>query len=406
MLLSPKQVEFVKSAHHRWNFKGGATRSGKTYLDFKWIIPMRIRERIGKDGLAVILGVTKSTIERNVLEPMRNIYGDLLVGTISSDNTAWLFGEKCYCLGAEKVSQVSKIRGASIKYCYGDEVADWSVDVFELLKSRLDKEYSCFDGTFNPQGPRHWLKGFLDSEADIFSQTYTIDDNPFLPELVKENLKREYYGTVFYDRYILGLWKAADGAIYRVLADNPSNFLIYERPSISFATIGVDFGGNGSATTFNLTGFTRGFKEIITLNEYYKKKIMSPSDLEKDFVEFVKECKDLVPVWDAYCDSAEQTLIQGLRSACAQYKVGINIHNAKKGPINDRIRFFCRLQATGRHKIMTNCTHTLEAFQSAVWDSKHITEDVRLDDGSINIDSLDAQEYAVEPYMRQMLNIW
>ena len=168
MLLSKKQIEFCKKANRRWNFKGGATRSGKTYLDFKWIIPMRIRERIGLDGLAVILGVTKSTIERNVLEPMRNIYGDDLVGSISSDNTVWLFGEKCYCLGAEKVSQVSKIRGASIKYCYGDEVADWSEEVFALLKSRLDKEYSCFDGTFNPQHPGHWLKKFLDSDADIF----------------------------------------------------------------------------------------------------------------------------------------------------------------------------------------------------------------------------------------------
>ena len=198
MLLSPKQTEFVREGHHRWNFKGGATRSGKTYLDFRWIIPIRIRERVGKDGLTVILGVTKSTIERNVLEPMRTIYGDTLVGTISNDNTAWIFGEKCYCLGAEKVSQVSKIRGASIKYCYGDEVADWSQEVFELLKSRLDKAYSCFDGTYNPQGPNHWLKVFLDSKADIFSQTYTIDDNPFLPEAFVENLKREYGGTVFY----------------------------------------------------------------------------------------------------------------------------------------------------------------------------------------------------------------
>lgn len=219
MLLSPKQIEFCQKGSRRWNFKGGATRSGKTYLDFKWIIPLRIRERVGRDGLAVILGVTKSTIERNVLEPMRNLYGDALVGTISSDNTVWLFGEKCYCLGAEKVSQVSKIRGASIKYCYGDEVADWSEEVFELLKSRLDKEYSCFDGTFNPQYPNHWLKRFLDSGADMFCQTYTIDDNPFLPEAFKENLKREYKGTVFYDRYILGHWAASEGLIYPMFGD-------------------------------------------------------------------------------------------------------------------------------------------------------------------------------------------
>ncbi|MFR8331158.1 MAG: hypothetical protein ACLU9S_01315 [Oscillospiraceae bacterium] len=108
-------------------------------------------------------------------------------------------------MGAEKVSQVSKIRGASIKHCYGDEVADWSEEVFELLKSRLDKEYSCFDGTYNPQGPNHWLKAFLDSKADVFSQTYTIDDNPFLPEAFvgepKEGVSWERFFTtvIFWD---------------------------------------------------------------------------------------------------------------------------------------------------------------------------------------------------------------
>ena len=211
---TPKQAEFIRLGQHRWNFKGGATRSGKTYMDFRYVIPKRIRERIGKDGLTVILGVTKATIERNVLEPMRTLYGDELVKYISSDNTVQLFGEKCYALGAEKLSQVSKLRGASIKYCYGDEVADWSPDVFGLLKSRLDKPYSCFDGTYNPQGPTHWLKEFLDSDADIFSQVYTIDDNPFLPPEFVENLKKEYNGTVLYDRYILGQWAASEGALF------------------------------------------------------------------------------------------------------------------------------------------------------------------------------------------------
>ena len=215
-LLTPKQAEFVRYGNRRWNFKGGATRSGKTYLDYHWMIPLRIRERIGFDGLTVVLGVTKNTIERNVLEPMRVLFGEAMVGYISSDNTVKLFGEKCYALGAEKLSQVSKLRGASIKYCYGDEVADWAEDVFNLLKSRLDKPYSVFDGTFNPQGPTHWLKQFLDTDADIFYQTYTIDDNPFLPKEFVENLKKEYNGTVLFDRYILGKWAASEGALFTV----------------------------------------------------------------------------------------------------------------------------------------------------------------------------------------------
>lgn len=247
MLHTEKQGEYLRECHHRWNFKGGATRSGKTYLDYRWVIPKRIRERTGLPGLMVILGVTKSTIERNVLDPMRRIYGDNLVGTINSENKVRLFGNEVYALGAEKLSQVSKLRGASISYCYGDEVADWSKEVFDLLKSRLEHSYSCFDGTFNPKDPSHWLKQFLDSNADIFYQTYSIDDNPFLDKVFVEELKKEYAGTVLYDRYILGRWAASEGALFTVYPKFTKDAsLLYN----GIAHIDAAYGGSdGSALT-------------------------------------------------------------------------------------------------------------------------------------------------------------
>lgn len=247
MLHTSKQAEYLRECHHRWNLKGGATRSGKTYLDYRWVIPKRIRERSGLEGLSVILGVSKATIERNVLLPMREIYGEILVGNISSDNTVMLFGEKCYALGAEKITQVSKLRGSSIKYAYGDEVADWSPDVFDLLKSRLDKAYSCFDGTFNPKDPLHWLKQFIDSDADVFYQTYSIDDNPFLDPVFVEELKKEYAGTVLYERYILGLWAASEGALFTTYPQyTEDEKLLFN----GIAHIDAAFGGaDGSALT-------------------------------------------------------------------------------------------------------------------------------------------------------------
>lgn len=415
---TPKQKEFIRSAvdeRHRWCFKGGATRSGKTYLDFSYLIPQRIVERRGADGLSVILGVTNSTIERNVLEPMRRRFGEDLVSRISSDNTISLFGEKCYALGAEKVSQLSKLRGASFKYCYGDEVADWSQDVFELLKSRLDKSYSVFDGTFNPKSPQHWLKKFLDSDADIFYQTYCIDDNPFLDPVFVENLKKEYAGTVLYERYILGLWSAAEGAIYKAFADDPRRFIIaddliyQDNPQhieIIRAVIGVDFGGGTSAHAFSCVGFTRGYQQMVMLHEFREKDALTPDKLNEAFIRFVRECKRMWNVTDCYCDSAEQTLINGLRAAAAKERIGINIQNALKKPINDRIRCLTSLMGGNRYKVAEHCKETIEALRSAVWDSKVLTEDVRLDNGTTNIDSLDAQEYAYEREMRTLVSRW
>lgn len=99
--LTPKQIEYIENADHRWCIKAGAVRSGKSYVDTAAVIPRRIIERKGKAGLAVIIGVSRSTIERNVLQPMREIYGARRIGPIvSSRNTAMLFGEEVYCLVA------------------------------------------------------------------------------------------------------------------------------------------------------------------------------------------------------------------------------------------------------------------------------------------------------------------
>lgn len=39
-------------------------------------------------------------------------------------------------------------------------------------------------------------------------------------------MKREYAGTVYYDRFILGRWVAAEGAVYRLFADDPERFVV------------------------------------------------------------------------------------------------------------------------------------------------------------------------------------
>ena len=121
--LNPKQNEYIRNANRRWNLKIGAVRSGKTFGDIVYIIPARLRAVKDMQGLNVIIGVSEATIERNVLQPMRELYTSEIVGNINSKNIAIVCGVPVYCLGAEKASQVSKIQGSSIKYCYGDEIA-------------------------------------------------------------------------------------------------------------------------------------------------------------------------------------------------------------------------------------------------------------------------------------------
>lgn len=409
--LSDKQKEFIRNANQRFNIKTGATRSGKTYLDILYTIPSRIRERSGKDGLNVILGVTNSTIERNVLQPLRELYGDKLVGMINSHNIAKLFGEDVYCLGAEKVSQVSKIRGASIKYCYCDELAEYNQEVFELLKSRLDKEYSVLDGTLNPESPTHWLKQFLDSDADIYCQTYTIFDNPFLPQKFVQNLCKEYEGTVYYNRYILGQWCNAEGLIYTRFANEPTKYVYtkrkqdgtYDLPS-GMTIIGIDYGGTKSGQAFVCTRISSDFKQVIVLGSEKHMGDIDPDDLEELEIEFAKKMmfKYNCDIDYMLPDNEEVVLIRGLKRRVQEEGWNTIVRGCTKEPINDRIDCGRTMISYGiLSYIQEECKIFVDALSSALWDDDS-KEDTRLDDFTTDIDTIDAWEYSWCRFIKQI----
>ncbi len=411
-----KQKEYIAKANHRWNIKSGAVRSGKSYVDVTAIIPMRIRERIGKDGLVLIIGVSKETIERNVLQPMREKYGKDIVGTINNRNIAVVCGEPVYCLGAEKVSQVAKIQGSSAKYVYGDEVAKWNKDVFNMLKSRLDKPYSCFDGALNPEHPTHWLKEFIDSDADIYLQEYTIFDNSFLSKSFVENLCKEYEGTIYYDRLILGKWVRAEGAIYRKFADNPKKYYCeivnkytdspykqFLTSQLNDITIGVDFGGNGSGHSFVATANVDDYKYLVALKSERHFGDYDSNDIDRLVLEFAQSVFDLYgDVYKVYYDNAETVLGRGLKRAFEKKFPDVIVRGAKKDIINDRIHCTNRLIGANRFYYTDGCDTLKTALSEAVWNSKE-QKDERLDDGTSDIDSLDGFEYTFERDMKKYI---
>lgn len=390
---SDKQNEYFDNASHRWNFKTGATRSGKTFMDY-YLIPQRIRARIGKPGLAVILGVTKSTIERNILEPMRNIWGNDLVGGISSSNICYLFGEKVYCLGAEKVSQVSKLRGSSIKYVYGDEVADWNEEVFEILKSRLDKPYSCFDGALNPQGPNHWLKEFLDSEdLDIYCQKYTLFDNPFLDKGFVGSLCKEYAGSVYYKRYILGEWALAEGLVYPMFSREKhiaKGAVEYHRNSqyyvaIDYGTVNPFAAGifefNGRRSTMIKELHYEGRKQPRVDNEaYYKMMCGLIGDLPIEYI---------------IVDPSAAAFIETINKYAKYIAKGAN------NDVLNGIQEVTKYLNYGLLEIHESCVETIKEFEGYAWDDESKEDEVIKE----NDHHMDLLRYYIWGVAR-MLNRW
>ena len=408
MNFSPKQQQALmalKSGRlRRLNIFEGSVRSGKTYISMImwgfWVAGSP------QESGYLMAGKTLTTLKRNVLEPMCGIFGGNFTYSLSKKE-ARLFGRRVYLEGAANAEAESKIRGMTLRGAYCDELTLFGEDFFVMLLSRLSERGAKLFATTNPDSPTHWVKrDYLDNTAvDLLSFHFTLDDNIFLPREYTAQLKAEFCG-VFYDRFILGRWVAAEGRVYDGFTQgciiSPQE--LAERLAqgrLITSAVGVDYGGNSSASAFVHVGFDAGFTNVYVLSEYYDARNRSAESLIAAFAEYAAHERERFPVLcAAYCDSAEQLLVKSFRHA-----VRLEVKNALKKPINTRINMLNRLIASGRFHVSAECPHVIEALRTAVWDERDIHKDVRLDNGTTNIDSLDAMEYALERFERQLFRV-
>ena len=401
----------------------GSIRSGKTIACICGFL-MWSQEMFSGQSF-ILAGKTMGALKKNVVRPMLQIleawgwpYDYIRSGT---DARIEIGTNSYYLYGANTEAAQDALQGLTAAGAYADEAALFPQSFIDQMIARCSVDGWKIWMNCNPEGPNSYIKTeFIDKakKKRVYHLHFTMDDNLSLSPKRKAAYKRSWsVGSVFYKRFILGLWVAADGLIYQQFADHPEDYIVTSswleekdergrlKNEIIYAVIGVDFGGTKSAHSFTLTGFTKGYKQVVVLDEYYCKKRINPKQLQDDFIDFVRRAQSKYKVYEAYCDSAEQTLIAGLEMACVQAHVAIDIKNAIKGPINDRIAFYNSLIAQGRWKIMSHCKHIIEAFEQAVYDDKKKNQDVRLDDGVMNVDSLDSTEYSTESVQDEIMYI-
>lgn len=411
------------SANNDYVIADGAIRSGKTIACIIGFLSWS--QEMFKGQSFILAGKTMGALKKNVVRPMLQIleaWGWPYTYIRSGTDARIEIGTNVYYLyGANTEAAQDALQGLTAAGAYLDEAALFPQSFIDQVIGRCSVDGWKVWMNCNPEGPHAYIKEeFINKQEEkrVYRLHFMMDDNLTLSPQRKEAYKRAWpHGSVFYKRFILGLWVAADGLIYQQFADHVSDYVITDRwlqekdkkgdliNEIVYAVIGVDFGGTKSAHSFTLTGFTKGYKQVVVLDEYYCKKRITPKQLQDDFIDFVKRAQAKYKVYEAYCDSAEQTLIAGLEMACVQTHVGIDIKNAIKGPINDRIAFYNSLIAQNRWKIMQHCVHIIEAFEQAVYDDKKKNMDVRLDDGLMNVDSLDSTEYSTESIQEDILYI-
>jgi PBSX family phage terminase large subunit len=253
--LAGKSALAARRAQASFNIWEGAVRSSKTVSSiYAWMKYVRK----APPGELAMIGKTERTLKRNVIQPIIAEVGSKYCRYIAGSGEFWLFGRLIYVVGANNVLAVEKIQGATLAGAYGDEVATWPQEFFEMLGTRLSVPGARFFGTCNPAGPVHWLKrDWLDRAAmwihhdgttsygqkdplDLHRFSFTLDDNPHLSRSYVRRLKQQYKG-LFYKRYIQGLWVPAEGAIFDMFDED--KHVVAELPRIErWISVGIDHG--------------------------------------------------------------------------------------------------------------------------------------------------------------------
>lgn len=203
----------------------GAIRSGKTVsMGFSFVVwAMETFD----DEMFGMCGKTISALRRNVIITLKKQLRSrgyaveekraenyLEITHRGKKNTFYLFG------GKDESSQ-DLIQGVTLAGVFFDEVALMPESFVNQATARCSVDGSKFWFNCNPAGPQHWfyINWILRCrEKNLVYLHFTMEDNLTLSERVRKRYSGQYVG-VFYDRYILGLWVAVEGIIYRMFSE-------------------------------------------------------------------------------------------------------------------------------------------------------------------------------------------
>jgi PBSX family phage terminase large subunit len=274
-----------------------------------------------------------------------------------------------YVFGGKDEGSQDLIQGITLAGIFFDEVALMPESFVNQGTGRCSVEGSKFWFNCNPAGPMHWFKvNWIDKskEKNIIYLHFTMDDNLSLSEKIKQRYRSMYIG-VFFDRYIRGLWKMAEGAIFDMWSEEENEIKEEDLPAALKYTarryIAIDYG------TTNPTVFLDIYDDGDTawvLREYYydsKEKQVQKTDKQyaDDMEEFIEE--GITPT-AVILDPSAASFKAELRNR------GIRVKDADK-EVSDGIRMTATMIGQRKIKMVrTKCKRTIGDILSYIWDEK------------------------------------
>lgn len=394
-VLSPKQLQAIAFCPRRKiTLLEGSVSAGKTLASL-WALLIGIRNA-PRNGLIVVVGKTLQTAYDNVFVLLQSpeIFGELAgqVHYTRGAPAARILGRDVVVVGANDAKSEEKIRGKTVALAYVDEATLLPKGFWPMLVTRLRIPGARMIATTNP-GPRnHWLrKDWMLRGDQVEMQTFSfrMRDNPSLTEAYIASMERSFTG-VFYDRFILGKWTNAEGAIFD--AFDPALHVIpwTELPRMRrLPGAGLDVGAT-HATAGGVLGWGED-QRLYIVTEYRNDN--KPGQISKTFADMSRDIRswldsphapespDLRPEW-VYVDPAAKNMRDQL-----YYDGQTNVASADNAVV-DGIQSVRSLFALDKLRITDRCKALIDEIPGYVWSAK-ATEQGRDEPLKQNDDSVD-----------------
>ena len=420
----------------------GAIRTGKTVFTscgfFDWAeqvclnTPKESRPQ-GWNKFNVI-GATKYTIKDNAIDPIidyalnkrgyikvsygnhmqrykRSLFINDMNGTVTFKTDRTYFSFKYF--GMNNKRSVLTFQGGTRRGTLIDESALMEVEMIEKAIGRniTFADHKIFM-TCNPEGDdshefyRQYVRG--GKYKGILVVQFTLLDNPIFTQ---GDVDRFYklFTPVMFKRRVQGLWVRDSGAIYKKFDERVHVDNFYESVNdMTYAelTVGVDY-GEVDATVFTLTGFKKGMSGVDVISTYYHK---NSDESEKDINEYVDDFFEWITKHYSKFRKRITIYVESASNGVTFYKVlkkramqlGIRwlifrlvnkskrLHTSKSA-IKERIDVYNVMLGADFIRIERQCKNLVLATKKSVWKDD---EEERLDDKTVDIDSLDSFEYS------------
>ena len=368
-MISPKQQKILAFPYSKYDalICDGAVRSGKTSIMMwafvRWAMENFSGQRFG------VCGRTVDSCTKNIIVPFTAM-------SLAKENyiIRWRRGDKVMevrrgavtnyfeVFGGKDEASYTLIQGRTLAGVLLDEVVLMPRSFVEQALARCSVDGAKLWSSCNPGSPHHWFYQEWVRRAEerrLLHLHFTMEDNPALSEAVRARYRRMYTGA-FYERYVLGLWRAADGVVYDGFS--PEKHLLKELPELRGDTyISCDYG------TQNPTVFLKWRRSAggawVCAGEYYwsgreERRQKTDGDYADDLAVFL----DGVTPRAVVVDPSAASFIEELR------RRGWPVLKADNR-VGDGIRRVGELLKDGSLLFADTCRHTAEEFQSYVWDA-------------------------------------